>query len=166
MEFRCHVSRVLHEEHLRLIALLNRLEETLARHRKASSLDTDAPEVASLLSELVVLLDSEVDRHFTFEEEQLFPRLEEAGDAMIATVLRGDHEVLRPLARDLVTCARRALDEGLRGADWQGFHRLGLELVERQMTHIQREEMALLPLLDDLIDEATDQRLWSDYASA
>ena len=166
MEFRCHVSRGLHEEHLRLITLLNRLEETLVRHHKADALDTGTPEVASLLGELAVVLDSEVDRHFSFEEAQLFPRLEEAGDQMIATVLRGDHEVLRPLARDLVASARRARDEGLRGENWQNFHRLGLELVERQMTHIQREEMALLPLLDDLIDEESDQRLWSDYAAA
>ncbi len=166
MEFRCHVSRVLHEEHLRLIALLNQLEETLMRHRKADALDTGTSEVASLLGELVVVLDSEVDRHFSFEEEQLFPKLEEAGDGMIAAVLRGDHEVLRPLARELVALARRARAEGLGGEDWQRFRLLGMELVERQMTHIQREEMALLPLLDDLIDEETDQRLWSDYTAA
>ena len=41
-----------------------------------------------------------------------------------------------------------------------------LELVERQVSHIQKETMALLPLLDDLLDEETDRELAFAYASA
>ncbi|MDP6706698.1 MAG: hemerythrin domain-containing protein [Alphaproteobacteria bacterium] len=166
MEYQCHVTRVLHEEHLQLLALLNRFEDFLVRHRKAKRLDTDQIETASLLRDLVTTLDAEVDRHFSFEETELFPSLEEAGDAMIATVLRADHEILRPLAREIAGAARTALAETLEGTDLDSFRQQGMEYVERQMTHIQREEMALLPLLEDLIDEETDQRLRSDYAAA
>ena len=41
-----------------------------------------------------------------------------------------------------------------------------LELVERLVSHIQKETMALLPLLDDLLDEDTDRELAMAYASA
>jgi hypothetical protein len=37
--------------------------------------------------------------------------------------------------------------------------------VERQVSHIQKETMALLPLLDDLLDEETDRRLAFEYAA-
>ena len=38
-----------------------------------------------------------------------------------------------------------------------------LELAERLMSHIQKEEMSLLPALDDLLDEAADQELTEAY---
>ena len=41
-----------------------------------------------------------------------------------------------------------------------------LELVERQVAHIQKETMALLPLLDDLLDAETDGQLALEYATA
>ncbi len=41
-----------------------------------------------------------------------------------------------------------------------------MEIVERQVSHIQKETMALLPLLDDLLDDDTDRELSMAYASA
>lgn len=41
-----------------------------------------------------------------------------------------------------------------------------MEIVERQVAHIQKETMALLPLLDDLLDDDTDRELSMAYASA
>jgi len=43
--------------------------------------------------------------------------------------------------------------------------RLMLELVERQVAHIQKESMALLPVLDDLLDDETDRQLAFAYAA-
>ena len=37
-------------------------------------------------------------------------------------------------------------------------------IVERQVAHIQKESMALLPLLDDLLDEDDDRELAFAYA--
>ena len=45
------------------------------------------------------------------------------------------------------------------------FRRGALEIVERQVAHIQKETMALLPMLDDLLDEETDRELAFAYAS-
>jgi hypothetical protein len=39
------------------------------------------------------------------------------------------------------------------------------ELVERQVAHIQKETMALLPMLDDLLDDETDRQLAFTYAA-
>jgi hypothetical protein len=39
-------------------------------------------------------------------------------------------------------------------------------MVERQVAHIQKETMALLPMLDDLLDEDTDRDLSFSYAAA
>ena len=38
------------------------------------------------------------------------------------------------------------------------------ELVERQVAHIQKETMALLPMLDDLLDDETDRQLAFTYS--
>jgi hypothetical protein len=40
-----------------------------------------------------------------------------------------------------------------------------IELVERQVSHIQKETMALLPMLDDLLDEESDRGLTFAYAA-
>ncbi|MEN9398357.1 MAG: hypothetical protein RLZ81_2887, partial [Pseudomonadota bacterium] len=53
----------------------------------------------------------------------------------------------------------------LDGAGWDALKRGALELVERQVAHIQKEEMALLPLLEDLLDDETDRQLAFDYAA-
>ena len=39
------------------------------------------------------------------------------------------------------------------------FSRIEIELFERQVAHIQKESMALLPMLDDLLDDETDRAL-------
>jgi hypothetical protein len=36
---------------------------------------------------------------------------------------------------------------------------LGLELAERLVSHVQKEEMSMLPALEDLLDEETDAAL-------
>jgi hypothetical protein len=38
-------------------------------------------------------------------------------------------------------------------------------MIEREMSHIQKETMALLPLVDDLLDEETDRDLAFGYAA-
>ena len=42
---------------------------------------------------------------------------------------------------------------------------LGLELAERLVSHVQKEEMSMLPALDDLLDEEVDHELATAYAA-
>ncbi|OGA01014.1 MAG: hypothetical protein A2Z64_01885 [Betaproteobacteria bacterium RIFCSPLOWO2_02_67_12] len=146
----------LHEEHLATIQLWGRLEQSIAARVAEAELD-------ALLRNCSAALAEEVTRHFEFEERELFTRLAEAGDGDIAELLTEEHETIRSAAhalRELLAlpqpdaAARRQL-----GA-------LGLELAERLVAHVQKEEMALLPALEDLLDEETDRELALAYANS
>lgn len=148
MEFNRRISRRLHEEHVATLALWGRLESVLAAGRHD----------AALLKSAAVSLERELDRHFRFEETELFPRLAEAGEGDIGELLREEHETIRAAGIRFIALAKEdSLGKDLRT--------LGLELAERLVSHVQKEEMALLPALDDFIDDETDHELDSAYAA-
>jgi iron-sulfur cluster repair protein YtfE (RIC family) len=148
MEFNRRISRRLHEEHAATLALWGRLESVLAAGRHD----------AALLKGAAASLERELDRHFRFEEAELFPRLAEAGEGDIGELLREEHETIRAAGIRFIALAKEdSLSKDLRT--------LGLELAERLVSHVQKEEMALLPALDDFIDEETDHELDSAYAA-
>ena len=49
---------------------------------------------------------------------------------------------------------------------WDDLRNLGLEIVERMVVHIQKEEMALPPRSEVLVSEADDDSLMNTYAAA
>jgi len=142
------VSRRLHEEHQATLALWTRLEASLA----AGKADV------ALMRLAAASLAEEVERHFAFEETELFPRLAAAGEGDIAELLQEEHVAIRAAAERFIAVVKdNALDPGLRP--------LGLELAERLVSHVQKEEMSMLPALDDLLDEETDHELAGIYAA-
>ena len=147
MEFSRHISRRLHEEHVATLALWGRLESALAAGRHD----------AALLKSAAASLERELDRHFRFEEAELFPRLAEAGEGDIGELLREEHETIRAAGERFIALVRKE--------SFSEVKTLGLELAERLVNHVQKEEMALLPALDDFIDEETDHELDSAYAA-
>lgn len=157
-------THLLHDEHLATIALLDRLEGLLARNGPGKAPDPSDGTVGRLLADLVASLSNETGRHFDFEEGNLFPRLDEAGDGFISQLLKEEHTAIRPLAGRLAALAGDARASGFSAEDWSTFHRLGLELVERQISHIQKEEMGLLPRLEDLLSDDDDIDLAARYA--
>ncbi len=92
MSFTNRVSQVLHDEHGATVALMERFEQMLAGHRRDNIPSTQDRAVAQILSELAVSIPGEVERHFAFEEAQLFPYLAEAGDAAVGAHLTDDTE--------------------------------------------------------------------------
>ncbi|MCW5634058.1 MAG: hemerythrin domain-containing protein [Rubrivivax sp.] len=152
-----HVPRALDDEHRALLELLGRLETALVRR--------DLAAWPALARSLLPQLEREVARHFDFEEHELFPRLAEAGDGAMAALLTEEHESIRAVVAELLPAARATAAAAVPGGgEAEPFHRLALELVERQVAHIQKETMALLPLLEDLLDDDTDRRLAFAYA--
>ena len=141
------VSRRLHEEHQATLALWARVEATLAAGRSDPA----------LLRSAAAALADELHRHFRFEEEELFPRLAAAGEGDIGELLREEHDVIRAAGERFIALVR---DDAASAA----LKPLGLELAERLVGHVQKEEMALLPALEDFIDEETDRELDSTYA--
>jgi hemerythrin-like domain-containing protein len=142
------VSRRLHEEHQATLALWTRVEASLASGKAD----------AALMRSAAASLAEEIQRHFAFEETELFPRLVDAGEGDIAELLVEEHATIRAAGLRFIAAAREnPLDARLKP--------LGLELAERLVSHVQKEEMSMLPALDDLLDEDTDQALLLQIAS-
>ena len=154
-----HVSQLLDDEHRNSLALLGRVEQTLARA-------ADSTAFAPLAPAFVRLIEQDIARHFEFEESELFPRMVDAGDGDIAALLREEHDVIRVVAAELLPLARAAAHGALDARRFTELVRGAREMVERQVAHIQKETMALLPLLDDLLDEDADRELAFAYAAA
>ncbi|HRP28369.1 MAG TPA: hemerythrin domain-containing protein [Burkholderiaceae bacterium] len=158
MNFSRQVSRTLDEEHRNNLELLGKVEQALARATKPdAALD-------GLLRQFAQALDHDIERHFRFEEESLFPKMEEAGDGDMAALLVEEHETIREVAAELLPLAGAAAEGTIDNEGWSALRRNALEMVERQVAHIQKETVALLPLLDDLLDDDTDRDLAFAYA--
>ncbi len=150
------VNRRLHEEHMATLALWSRFEQATTVRARAWPPAPEDSDVANLLRGCAVALAEELSRHFEFEESELFPRLVDGGEASIAELLAEEHVAIR--------AAARGFSEALEVQDWQRLRAAGLELSERLASHVQKEELALLPAIEDLLDEETDARLALAYA--
>ena len=163
MSFQRQVSRALDDEHRANLDLLGRVELAFARAPRAGA--ARDPDLAQLAGKFARHIEQDIGRHFDFEERELFPRLADAGEGDIAGLLAEEHEAIRAVAAELLPMARAAAAGTLDDAGWGALKRGSLEMVERQVAHIQKETMALLPMLDDLLDEDTDRELAFAYAS-
>ena len=163
MTFLRETSRRLDAEHRENLDLFGRVEEAFARAPQGRV--AADPGLARLAGALARQIEQEIGRHFDFEERELFPRLDAAGEGDIAGLLAEEHAAIREVAAELLPRARSAAAGTLDAAGWQALQRGVLEFVERMVSHIQKETMALLPMLDDLLDEETDRELAFAYAA-
>ena len=158
------VSHTLDTEHRSGLELLGRVEAAFARlPRSGAARDADFARLAAAFGRLI---EQDIARHFDFEERELFPRMSQIGESDIAELLKEEHDAIRAVADEILPLARAAAAGTLDDAGFDAFKRGALEMVERQVSHIQKETMALLPLLDDLLDDETDRLLSFAYASA
>ena len=160
--FSNRISQTLHDEHRETVMLMERVEHLVTSHRRAPP-DAKDPTTARFLRALADGVEAEVRRHFDFEEQHVFPFLQSIGDQAIGAHLTDEHNAMRPLGEQLAALARTGADEGFDAASWDQFRRLGLELFERTLAHVQKEEMALLPLIEDAMDKETEAQLFQDY---
>ena len=148
MEFKRHINRRLHEEHLATLALWNKLEASLA---------TGKPDPA-LMRSAATALAGEIERHFAFEEAQLFARLTAGGEGDMVELLAEEHVVIRSAALKFIALVKAdPVDPKIRP--------VALELAERLASHVEKEEMSMLPALEDLLDESADEELTSQYVT-
>lgn len=161
MNFANPVCETLHEEHRATIALMERLDRFLAHHRDPPGADDGA--TRQLLSDLIAGVEGEIRRHFAFEEEHLFSYLDDMGEASIGAHLTDEHRVIQPIGAAIARLARTAMDGGFADTAWREFRRLGQEFTERLSAHAQKEDMALLPLLDEAMDPDAAARLVQQY---
>lgn len=165
MEYTRQVARTLHDEHITAMALLDRLVAFLNRIGPASPPAVEDREAERLFAALVIAITTEITSHFRFEEEHLFPRLAKHGEADLGELLIEEHEIIVPLGARVVELAMAARQYGFTAQVWPEFHRLAGEYAERLTAHAQKEEIALVPLLDELLDADGDMELAEAYAS-
>ena len=165
MEFQLQTSRRLYEEHAATLELLNRVERVFTGRSGAYPPPDGDANWPAFARALLGAIEVEVARHFEFEERDLFPLLEQAGDGDLAGLLIEEHATIRAVAQPLAVLLRKALAGGMQPAEWQTMKVLALEFSERLGSHAQKEDGALLPVLDNLLDEETDRGLFSAYAS-
>jgi hemerythrin superfamily protein len=163
MEHRRQVSRMLHDEHVAVIGLLERFSAFLTDTGSVAPGREDST-AQRMLSEVAGAVETEITTHFAFEEEGLFPVLDDAGYGDLGDSLKEDHTVILPMGRQLAQSARAAISEGFTEESWSEFHRLGSEFAQRLTDHARNEETGLLPVMELAIDEETDMRLAGDYA--
>ncbi len=163
MTFSRRTAQLLHEDHQQTISVVEGLERMVTKARKHPP-DINEPQTRASLKNTVGAIDEEVSAHFTFEETELFTRLEDMGDMAIGQHLRGEHAAILPLGKSVVELAKEALDSEFTPESWAMFRKVAGELIERMYVHIQKEEMALLPALDDLLDDQTDMDLAMSYS--
>lgn len=164
MNFTRRTAQILHEDHQQTIVVIEALDQLIAQSRKKAP-DTNDPSVRKTLDTATGAIEEEISQHFAFEEDELFTRLEEMGDVAIGEHLRGEHRALLPLGQAVGNMAREAIENGFNDESWAAFRNTSGELIERMFAHIQKEEMALLPALEDLLDEETDMEISTAYAA-
>lgn len=164
MELQRQISRKLYEEHIAVIDLLGRFGKALER-LGAEPPAADDPAWRVLLAQVDNALVYEITRHFELEETELFPRLHARGEGDLAELLFEDHETIRGVTRPLLGLVERARAGTLDAAGWRSLKLSGLELVERLGAHAEKEQGALVPLVDEMLDEAMDHELWTNYTS-
>lgn len=162
MQFSRRTAQLLHEDHRETLVMIEDLEALLARARRRPPDITDAA-TKKTLEKAATAIEQEVRGHFAFEENELFTRLADMGDADIGEHLRDEHHAILPVGEAVSSLARAALRDGFSEQSWPQFKSQTGELIERMLAHIQKEEMALLPMLDELLDPETDLELSENY---
>ena len=142
--------------------MIEELESLLARAKRLPP-DINDPATRKTLEKAATAIEQEIRDHFAFEENELFTRLADMGDADIGEHLRDEHHAILPVGEQVSALARAALENGFSDKSWPQFKTLTGELIERMLAHIQKEEMALLPMLDELLDPETDLELSENY---
>ncbi len=165
MEFTRRTAQMMHEDHMATIKVIEALDRMIG-NAGADIADLSDAQARCALESAVNAITHEVGAHFKFEEDELFTRLTEDGEDEICIHLQQDHDVLLPLALDVARRAEKALAGGFDADSWAGFKSLAGGLSEQLFAHIEKEENALLPLVDDLLDADTDMALSMGYGAA
>ena len=163
MNLTYRVTRSLHQEHETTLVLIGKLEALLNRTQTGDTPDSTDSVVSDVLTGLRLALEVELDAHFTFEEKELFPRLAADGEGELGDLLIEEHEEIFPIRQKMTALVGNALANGFSADSWLEFRQTGFELVERLTGHVDKEEMGLVPALEDILTDEDDLKLSESY---
>jgi hemerythrin-like domain-containing protein len=166
MDNNSQTARLLHAEHMEEIAALERLEGALHQRKVTEPPALGDEFMSRVLPDLIANTDAQINLHFVFEETHLFPKLDEYGEGGIGMFLASEHKVIRETGSKVLELARAARENGFDAESWREFYLVAGELIEWVVGHVQKEEMGLLPLVQDLLDEDADSELANAYMAA
>ena len=161
MMYSNRVCHKLHDEHMATLALLERLERFVAKGEPAAASDSGT---RSFLIDLAAAFESEVWRHFDFEEDYLFDYLVAEGDTELPRHLTDEHVQIKAVAQRVIAMARAAAVAPFSPSAWREFRPLSQQLIEQLTAHVHKEEGVLVPLLQDNMESDAEERLYSEYA--
>jgi hemerythrin-like domain-containing protein len=165
MELRKQITRRLHDEHEAVFSLVAQVQRAFAGPAADSMPDLAAPAWSAMLRDLHAALEFEIAGHFDLEERALFPLLVESGDGDLVGILDEEHKAIRAIASPVIELLRKFRNASLNAADWRSLRTLGLELCERLDAHAHKEEIAMLPALETVLDDERDGELIASYAN-
>jgi hemerythrin-like domain-containing protein len=160
------LAEILHQEHVTTVTALSTLEERVLGHDKNKPINTLAAGGRAELQALLDLIDREINQHFRFEEERLFPVLTNRGYGELAKLLEQEHDAIRALTAALEAVAVPALAQGFDRESWKAYREAGMDLIPSVMFHIQKEETAVIERLSDFLPAETDGTLAEEYSQA
>jgi len=149
-------SRILHDDHMATVALMTEVERAVLARPVAPVQDD---QTGRFIDRLCKAMQGEISGHFDFEEASVFPALAEYGMSDLGGLLVEEHHVLRNVMNDIVANASAARTNGFSPEAWVAFRRLCGELVERLTSHIEKEERALIPEMEDALTPERDTEL-------
>jgi hemerythrin-like domain-containing protein len=160
------LAEILHQEHVTTIIALSALEDRILGHHKNKPIDAKVAGGRAELQALLDVIDREINQHFRFEEEHLFPALANRGYDELAKLLEQEHDAIRALTASLEAVAVPALVQGFDRESWKSYREAGMDLVPSVMFHIQKEETAVIERLSDFLAAETDHALAEEYSRA
>lgn len=161
MDYRTATSRKLDEEHRDSLAMLDRFARAVLAVPAGGMPEDGFAVVARTVARAVA---NEVGRHFRFEEEQLFARLAAAGEGDLVDLLLDEHRTINRVAADMLPLLFAASTGRLDAAQFAVLKPVALEFAERLEAHIHKETAALLPAVDNVLDDAVDREIALAYA--
>lgn len=156
-------GEILHRDHLRTLETMNTLEQRIMGPGRARPLALDDADDQALLAAIVAMLDEDIDRHFAFEEQVLFPELEKKHAGEVTRALVQEHDAVRTLAAVLRDITERARRQTLDATAWGEFRYAAMDLVPSVLFHIQKEEMTVIRQLRVLLPPEIDTELAKRY---
>jgi len=156
-------GRLLHEDHHRTIDLVNRVEAFLAETSDETVAAITSSAVRALLEDMHQFLAEELEPHFEFEEQAVFPIVRAGGAYALAAALVDEHAAIRPLARRVRAVCAQALQEGFDAEIWPVFRVFAEALADRMVFHLQKEETTLLQAIDAALGADGDRMLAKIY---